>query len=374
MSFIYNFIFILILASCIYEIYGEAVVSKQWYYGIVTVMILTAGLAWGISPDWIAYWNAFEGAAITGFGELPDLSDRLYMEIGYLYLNKIVSSIGLGYGAFVLILAIVAIYLKTSTIYKYGGYVFLGLLMYMVSIYFYEDQIQVRQGLANAITIFSVRYIIDRKLYYFLICIALAFLMHASAIVFIFAYWVVSIKFNRNWVMIVVGAAIIVNIAGLHTVLDGFLEWLPFGIGEKYDAYSSDDLGNAESSLLGVIVKILTVLAVVLFDRQASENDEYYPYFRNLYIFGVAIYFFFGGGIFAIRLPNFYLIFLAFMVPRMILALKDNALFKNFVCIAFLAYNVTLFFYVHQNTKDKTGFSYYRTIFDKRSTYSFFLD
>ncbi|WP_159447472.1 EpsG family protein [Moheibacter sediminis] len=354
--------------------YGNQEVSKPWYYTIVTIMILTAGLAWGISPDWISYWNTFEGAAIVSFGALSDLSEKLDMEVGYLYINKIISSIGLGYGSFVLILAIVSIYLKTSTIFKYSGYVFLGLLMYMVSIYFYEDQIQVRQGLANAITIFSVRYIIDRKLYPFLICMVLAFLMHKSSIVFVFAYWIVLIKFNRNWVIITISLAIIASLTGVSLLIDGLLQLLPFGIGDKYDAYNTQGLQSAESSLLGVIVKVLTVLAVVLFDKQASENDVYYPYFRNLYIFGVAMYFFFGGGIFALRLPNFYLIFIAFMVPRMIFALKENAALKNFIYITFLAYNMALFVHVNNNTKDKAGFSYYRTIFDDRATYSFFLD
>ncbi|SMC61482.1 EpsG family protein [Moheibacter sediminis] len=374
MSFIYLLIFVLILFSTLYEMYGNQEVSKPWYYTIVTIMILTAGLAWGISPDWISYWNTFEGAAIVSFGALSDLSEKLDMEVGYLYINKIISSIGLGYGSFVLILAIVSIYLKTSTIFKYSGYVFLGLLMYMVSIYFYEDQIQVRQGLANAITIFSVRYIIDRKLYPFLICMVLAFLMHKSSIVFVFAYWIVLIKFNRNWVIITISLAIIASLTGVSLLIDGLLQLLPFGIGDKYDAYNTQGLQSAESSLLGVIVKVLTVLAVVLFDKQASENDVYYPYFRNLYIFGVAMYFFFGGGIFALRLPNFYLIFIAFMVPRMIFALKENAALKNFIYITFLAYNMALFVHVNNNTKDKAGFSYYRTIFDDRATYSFFLD
>lgn len=374
MSFIYNLIFVLILVSSIYEIYGGKQLPKSWYYSIVTVMILTAGLAWGISPDWIAYWNAFEGAAIVSFAELEDLSGKLDLEIGYLYFNKLISSIGLGYGGFVLVLAIVAIYLKTSTIFKYSGYVFLGLLMYMVSIYFYEDQIQVRQGLANAITIFSVRYIIDRKLYLFLLCMLLAFLMHKSSIVFVLAYWIVLIKFNRALVVLSVGLAIIISITGLSLLFDGLLEMLPFGIGEKYDAYNTEGLESAESSVLGIVVKILTVLAVVFFDKQAAENDAYYPYFRNLYICGVAMYFFFGGGIFALRLPNFYLVFIAFMVPRMILALKDNMVFKNFIYMAFLAYNIALFVHVNNNTRNKAGFSYYRTLFDERAPYSFFLN
>lgn len=371
MSFIYNLILILLLISSLYEMYGnsEGKANKTWFYSIVTLMIFTAGLAYGLSPDWIPYWNAFEGVAGTNFSGLGDLAERLDMEYGYILLNKAVSSIGLGYASFTLIIAAIALYLKASTIYKYGGYVFLSLLMYYIPVYFFEEHVHVRQGIANAIMIFSIRYIIERKLYKFLICFVIAFLFHKAVVAFLFAYWIVKIKFNNTAIIGIVGLAVVGNYVGLSSAIDGIMQFMPFGVAETYNDYAN---AFSEGGILGDIVKILTVLAIVMFNKPAEENDEYYAYFRNIYIFGVIIYFFFGKGIFAARLPVFFTVYLAFIVPRMILALRDNPMFKNVVYVSFTIYTILLYVNFYNNWGDKSGFGNYKTVFNPRTPYSFF--
>lgn len=140
MSFIYNLLLFLILVSSIYEFNTNIEPNKSWYKTIVVLMIFTAGLAYGISPDWVAYWRAFEDVSETPISQLKELSEYWDMEVGYIYLNKLVSFIGLGYGAFTLLLAAIALSLKTMTIFRYGGYVFLALLMYMVPTYFLKNK------------------------------------------------------------------------------------------------------------------------------------------------------------------------------------------------------------------------------------------
>lgn len=372
MSFIYIFILLLITACSLYEMYGNKVVGRFWFYSVVGVMILTAGLGYAIGPDWLNYWNAFEKSSITPYENLPALSEYASMEVGYLYFNKMVSSIGLGYASFTLILAFLSIYLKANAMFRYCGYVFLGLLMYMVIFYFYGDQVQVRQGLAMGFTTYSVRYIIERKLYYFLLFFLLAFLIHKSSIIFIFAYWVVNIKFNRNLILSIVSLAIIANYTGLHTSIDNLIQLLPFGVGERYDAY--DETANTAGSIFGDLVKIFSVVAILIYDKEAAERDEYYPYFRNLYLLGVILFFFFGRGIFAYRLPNYYVIFLGFLAPRMVYAFKDNITVKNILYIAFLLYSLLMFGNMYINTTSRGTFTNYTTVFYDWVPYSFFLE
>jgi len=369
MSFIYNFMLFLVLSSSLWEMYGNMEKNKNWFFALITLMAIVAGLAYGLSPDWIAYWNAFEGTWVTSLGGLGALSDSLDMEIGYLFLNKIVNSLGLGYASFTLIIAFIALYLKASSIYKYGGYVFLALLMYMVPTYFFEEHVHVRQGLANAITIFSVRYIIERKLYMFLLCFVLAFLFHKASVAFLLAYWIVKINFNNTLVISVVLAAIIANYTGLSAVIDGVMQFMPFGVAETYNDYANETF---EASILGDIVKILTVIAILMFNKPASENDPYYAYFRNIYLFGVIIYFFFGKGIFAARLPGFYTVFIIFLIPRMIMALRENPFFKNVVYVSFTVYTLLLYINFYNNWSDKSGFGNYTTVFNEWVPYSFF--
>src|SRR5690606_14677822 len=239
MSFIYNFMLVLLLGSSIYEMYVEERPNKSWFYTIVVLMILTAGLAYGLSPDWVAYWNAFEGTGVTPLFEINDLAEKVDMEIGYIWLNKIVSLLGLGYASFTLIIAAIALTLKSVTIYKYGGYVFMALLMYFVPVYFFEEHVHVRQGLADAIMIFSIRYIIERKLWKFLLCFAIAFMFHKAVVAFILAYWVVKIRFNNAMIISIVVGAVIANIIGLNTAIDGIMQFMPFGVAETYNDYAN---------------------------------------------------------------------------------------------------------------------------------------
>lgn len=334
-------------------------------------MILTAGLAYAISPDWISYWNAFEGASKLNWGELGFLSENMSMEIGYIVLNKSISSLGLGYSSFLIILVAIGFTLKASTMYKYGGFVFFSLLLYITPAFFVEEHVHLRQGIANAITIFAVRFVIERKLYKFLICLTIAFLFHKACIVFIFAYWIVKIKFNNNTVITLVSVAVLANLTGLSAQIDSIMQYMPFGIAESYTDYAGEE---AESSLLGDIVKIIIVCCVLIFNNTATENDPYYAYFRNIYLFGVIIYFFFGGGIFAVRLPNFYLIHIIFLVPRMVMALREKYAFKNLLYTGFVVYALILYIHFYNLWGDRTGFGNYTTSLNEWVPYSFFLD
>lgn len=368
MSFIYTFILILLVSSSLWEMYGNKEANKVWFYTIIALMICVAGLAYGISPDWLAYWNAFEGAGIMPLSQLGELSETVDMEYGYMFLNKIVSALGLGYASFTLLIAFIALYLKSTTIYKYSGYVFFGLFMYMVPTYFFEEHVHVRQGLANAVTLFSVRYIVDRKLFKFLICFVIAFLFHKASVIFLLAYWIAIIRFNNTMLAGMVLIAVIANYSGLSEAIDGIMQYMPFGVAETYNDYSN---ATIVGSVLGDIVKILTVGAILLFNKQVTEKDPLFIYFRNIYLFGVILYFFFGRGIFATRLPGFYTVFIIFLVPRMVMALRDNLVFKNFVYNAFMVYTVMLYINFYITWGDKSGFGNYTSVFNKWAPYSF---
>lgn len=369
MSFIYNLIVALILISSIYEVSTNSAPNKTWYKTIVAIMILTAGITYGLSPDWVAYWTAFEGTIDSSFGEVKEWAEYMDMEVGYMYLNKIVSMFGFGYATFTLLIAAIALTLKSMAIYRYGGYVFMALLMYTIPIYFFEDHIHVRQGIANGIMLYSVRFIIERKLWKFLLCFVIAFFFHKAVVAFLFAYWIVKIRFNNVMIIFLVVASVVANLMGLSEAIDGLMRFLPFGVGESYSDYANE---FSEKSLLGDVVKVLTVIAILLFNNRVVAKDNLYAYFRNIYLFGVVIYFFFGNGIFAARLPGFYTVYIIFVIPRMVMALRDRPFMKNLVYTLFVIYTISLYLHFYNVWGDKSGFGNYRTVFNKEAVYGFF--
>ena len=371
MSFIYNLMAVLILISSIYEISTNKTADKRWFNFIIFLMMVTAGLAYGLSPDWIPYWNAFEGAAQTSFAELGDLSEKVDMEYGYMLLNKLVSAIGLGYGSFTLIIAIIALKLKSSIMYKYGGYAFLTLLMYFIPTYLFEEHVHVRQGMANAIMFISIPYIIERKLFKFLLCFVVAFMFHKAVVAFLLAYWIATIRFNNMTIILLIGSAVLANVLGLSSAIDGIMQFMPFGVAEAYNDYANELM---DRGVLGDVVKVITVIIILIFNKSVTEKDELFIYFRNIYLFGIFIYFFFGSGIFAARLPGFFTVYIIFVVPRMIKALRDSKALKNFLYIGFTAYTILLYVNFYRNWGDKSGFGNYTTSVNRWVPYGFFLN
>ncbi|MDO3387614.1 EpsG family protein, partial [Gilvimarinus sp. SDUM040013] len=109
--------------------------------------------------------------AYVNWSEFGRFAYMAGMEKGYLGLNKILVDYGFDFGMLTLIVATTSLILKTTTFYKYGGFPFLVLFIYAMPNFMFEEHVHIRQGLANAIALYSIRYVIDRNLIKFLICI-----------------------------------------------------------------------------------------------------------------------------------------------------------------------------------------------------------
>lgn len=366
MSLIYLLIFWSLLISTAYEFFKDKVLSEKWYYSIVVTMILTASLSYAVSPDWLAYLKAFRQLGDVDWLYIKAYGDYTGMEHGYLYLNKLIYSLGFDFGMVSIVVVSISLFLKAITIHKYGGYVFLALFMYMGSTYLFEEHVHIRQGLANAISFYSIRYILDKKLWKFLLCIVIAYQFHESVIVFVLAYWIANVKVGPLFIGWIVCLTIVGSFAGMNVVIDGIMNFMPFGQ-DKFEAYESALYATGDIAV-GDFVKVGTILVIVLFDKYAS-HDRYYCAFRNLFVTGVLLYFFLGKGIFGIRLPNYYLVFIGLVASRMVYVFSGKRALKSLVFTSFWTYTMLLFFWFQIKQAHKSNFGDYKTIFNSSSIY-----
>lgn len=366
MSFIYYFLFGSLILCSYLEFFSNRKLGKPLYFSLVILMSLTAGLSYAMSPDWIAYYETFYYMKNIDWSEIPRWSYLSGMEAGYLRLNKLVSTLGFGYGMLTLLVASVSLYLKSSTFYKYGGYAFLVLFIYAMPNFMFEEHVHVRQGLANAIAIFSVRYIIDRKLLKFLLCITIGYQFHESIVVFLVAYWITPIKFNEK----IMGWLVVLSIVGFYTgltsIIEVIMQFMPIGQ-DKFESYQNQ-LGADGGVAVGDFVKIISVLSIIIYNKYA-EQDKIYCYFRNLFIFGVLLYFFLGKGIFGIRLPGFYTVFLGFTIGRLLYSFSGNPFKKSFIYYSFIFYTVVLLFWFQLKQANNLKFNDYTTFLSSDSIY-----
>lgn len=370
MSYIYYFIFTVILICSILEFFNDQKLNKNIFFSIVILMALVAGLAYAISPDWVAYFQNFYHSLKVDWSDVQDWSDMSGMEKGYLRLNKLFTTFGLGFGMFTLFITSLSLYLKSKTFYEYGALPFLVLFIYAMPNYLFEEHVHIRQGLANAFSIYSVRYIIDRKLLKFLLCIVIGYQFHESIIVFVLAYWIAPMKFNEKIIGWLVVFAIVGFYTGLNSIIEVIMKFMPIGQ-DKFEDYQGD-LYNSDGFALGDFIKIISVLSIIIYNKYA-KHDKLYCYFRNLFIMGVLLFFFLGKGIFGIRLPGFYLVFLGLTLGRMLYVFDGDKFKRAFIYSSFVLYTVILIFWFQIKQGKQARFNQYKTIFDKEAIYGLWI-
>ena len=145
------------------------------------------------------------------------------------------------------------------------------------------------------------------------------------------------------------------------------MNFMPIGQ-DKFESYQSDLYAQGDGVAIGDFVKIISILSIIIYNKYAV-HDKLYCYFRNLFVFGVLLYFFLGKGIFGIRLPGFYLVFLGLTVGRLVYVFDGDKFKRNFIYLSFVSYTVLLIFWFQVKQGHKSNFGNYRTIFNKEAVY-----
>ena len=333
-----------------------------WIAGIL--VIIAIGFRINVGADYPVYKMLFSGFAIyTTYGDVFNkaLFRQNTEEIEWIFvlINKLIFDFGLPFYIVTFVMALITITLKFTTIYKNVAFPTFALLFYFMPIMFFEDSGQMRQGLGIAVCVASFKFIKDRNLFMFLVCMYIALGFHKTAIVFLPAYWIVKIPMNSTrifWVLII---ALITSPFELYRVAAGFFTSIaPEDVSGAYIGYMDDTYyGTQVETGLNDIVKLLFIVVLIRYDKIGCKQVWWYEYMRNLGVFGLALFYFFRSNeIFAVRLPGAYMFFLTmFCLSNLIYAAKENT--RQFLYLSFMAYFVAMFFYFGKGNGHKGSFT-----------------
>lgn len=355
----------LILATASYiEIFKTK--KKQsiflWVAGIL--IVVAVGFRTDVGADYPVYRTLFSGFALyTSYGDVLDKAlfrpNAEEIEWIFVFLNKIIFDVGLPFYFVTLVMAIIAVSLKFTSIYENVEFPALAALFYFMPVMFFEDSGQMRQGLGIAVSVFSFKYIKERNLWMFLLCMYIALGFHKTSIVFIPAYWLAKIPLNKTrifWILII---SLLISPLELYKLGGSLFENVtPQDVGGAYTGYLNDRYyGSEVDTGLNDIVKLFWIIILIRYDNEGCEKVWYYEYMRNLAVFGLAMFYFFRTNeIFAVRLPGAYLFFLTmFCLPNLVYAVRDSL--KSMLYLGFMTYLTMMFFYFGQGTADRARFT-----------------
>lgn len=184
-------VYVYFLVTCI--IFNKK--NKYMYILSGLVLILFATFRSNmINIDTNTYINYYK--TVPSFKYLFEYNNY-YFEKGYVFLNMLVSSLGLSYRLFLFLTASLSLCLIMSSIYKYTNYCFLTLFIYFSNFYFLNELLIMRTGIAFSILFFAFRYLkYDKKKYILLVILGSFF--HRISLVALLPVLLFKIKLIRK--------------------------------------------------------------------------------------------------------------------------------------------------------------------------------
>lgn len=270
-------------------------------------LILIEGLRWEIGTDWSHYYNFF----ING--------DNEHMDYGYELFNKIIHIISDSYTTFLLAFAFATYIVIYRLVKRYSINPLMSLCIYYCTMLCLLGCN--RQIAAMLVVILSVKYIIERKLYSFILCIAVAVLFHKTALVFLPAYFLANVKYDKKLAISISVGCFIIGITHLVNKIP-FIEYIAL-LDKMSNSSSGYDI-YVDAEVTGVsIVGSLKRLVFILFAIYAKEKvkDRNYSIFVLFYTIGSCLYLAFNGSLlqlFASRGTLYYNIFECLVIPTAI--------------------------------------------------------
>lgn len=242
--------------------------KKVLFCLVFLALALFAGLRINL-PDYDAYSLFFKllnnKTVVNNEDDLAIVAD----DKGYILINKLIGLFTNNPIVLFLVMAFLGVGINLSCYKKYTPYFFTAILFYYVHTYIGRELMQIRAGVACALCLYSIRYIVSNKIFYFIGIILLASTLHLAALTFLFSYFLCHL----NWGIKSLSYFIFISLViGIFMPLGRFLKSLPYMEGlERIQNYSDWEGFNQTLGVFSnpTVLKQLIITAVCLkfYDR-----------------------------------------------------------------------------------------------------------
>ena len=318
---------------------SRILIKKDLFYLILigVVLILIAGLRpIGIDRDSLAY------VGIVGSDEVNiNLIDK---EPGFWLIYKINKIIFNGNTqCFFLIYALLGVSLKIFAIKKYSLLPFFSTFTYVCLYFILHEMTQIRAGVAAAIFLLALQDIKDKNLKSYLVKTMVANMFHYSAIIMLLVYPIkpnkINIKVSFMFPIIGLFFAFFKNI--FLSIFSTMTSVLPKYLSHKIDLYISllnvgiySDINIFNFFYTSLL--FIYYLSLLNYRRMKAEYDIIFIKILGIMLF--MFYFLSFLPVFAYRVSKFFGVVLIFLIPHILLAIKQKTIASIPIVILLLSY------------------------------------
>ena len=283
-------------------------INYKYFLSLIIISIIV-GYRYNVGVDWDGYRIAFLDSGSLTFRENS-------FEFGYFIINKTMNLLGFSYQQLFFLINFITWYFIYKSIPNRLLFYFIFFLF--CSEFFFWSMNGIRQFTAISLLLFSIKYIIDRKLIKYLLLLAVASLFHKT-VFFLFPLYFIPYKhlYNRT---IMVGifcfSLFLANISQIVKVIEegvsalAFLYNLQNPFLDRYFVARGGLVLEEDIALgAGYLLIVLSNLFLLLMSRDIVEKNPSLKIYYFLFFLGAVIYNLSYSTLELTRLNQYFIIF-----------------------------------------------------------------
>ena len=221
-----------------------------------TQCLILIAVRYDVGLDYYMYAKGFQDMAASGFSSLT-YED---WEIGYILLNKLIGLFTRDVNVMMFIMAFLCLIGPFFMIWRYSKNPFMSVFLFLNTYLFYLDMNFIRQGIAMSIMCMAYGFLQERKMWRFILLIALAATFHLPVLYLIPVYFFSLIRLNMKTLPIYAGAVIVYFLAS-----DAVLNLVLSHFHQEYLGSRFIRLGLAKYYAIIPLVLVIAIIALLFY-------------------------------------------------------------------------------------------------------------
>lgn len=318
--------------------------QKKWQYILALFLFLflfiVSSFRDDVGTDYSGYKYLIEYYISTG-------EYQKKFEPGFEVITILVSSISNNSRPFFVITSFLILLFTFLSFYRYSRSLVLSIFLYISTYYYFNSLNGIRQFLAmSLILFFSTKFIVEKKLFKYILSIVFASMFHTSALIMLPAYFLYK-KLSLSNILFLL-ALIPIFFLVYDYIISFIFKVLPF-----YQGYSDYTSGSAN---LYILIQLAFIALVLLAYKSRDTWSDVEILSLNFTLLSFFFFILSYKNILFFRVAMYFGIYLMILVPVGLNSFRstNNKFLFYFICI--ILGGVNLSFHLYYNVSDVLPF------------------
>lgn len=291
-------------------------ISGYWYGICFFLLIISCFRAESVGIDLVNYKDAFYRWGQLSFVELIHITNS---DIGFVFYNWTLGNIWPDIRFFIICSSIITLIPIYATVKRHSRNCFMSLYLYVCMGCLGESFNIIRQAIALGIIFYCYRYVVEKKLFNFILGVFVAALFHQTALVAILICFLVNEKKTNRTIakfLVLIIGVVLVTAVGIPVFVKIY----------KVNNYSDLIVSGEGVPLLIFYIMLGIIFYIILRCPQKDMKEERKREQKNLFVIyslGVTVQILAIGFSILNRLTIYFMIFAILFIPGILDNMKD---------------------------------------------------